>query len=92
MPLLIRSACLTGYVDVARSVGLDPFKLLSETGLDRSSLIDSDTKISAGVVNQLLEISANIGRIEDFGLRLAETRRFSNLGPVALATRDASTL
>lgn len=31
-------------------------------------------------------------RIEDFGLRLAELRRLSNLGPVALGTRDAATL
>ena len=46
MPRLIRSACLTGYVEIALSFGLDPFRLLKEAGLDRSCLLDPDTKIS----------------------------------------------
>jgi AraC-like DNA-binding protein len=92
MPLLIRSACLTGYVELARSFGLDPFRLLREVGLDRSCLFDPETKISVDAANRLLEISASAARIEDFGLRLAESRRGSNLGPVALGARDAATL
>jgi AraC-like DNA-binding protein len=92
MPLLVRSACLTGYVELAQSTGLEPFRLLREAGLDRSCLFDPEIKISVDAVNRLLEISASAARIEDFGLRLAEARRLSNLGPVALATRDAATL
>ena len=92
MPFLIRSACLTGYVEVARSVGLDPFRLLSEVGLDRSCLYDPDIKIPTDPVIRLLERSASAARIEDFALRMAETRQLSNLGPVALAARDAATL
>jgi AraC-like DNA-binding protein len=92
MSFLIRSACLTGYVELAHSFGLDPFRLLGEVGLDRSCLFDPERKISVDAVNRLLEISASAARIEDFGLRLAESRRLSNLGPVALGARDAASL
>jgi AraC-like DNA-binding protein len=92
MPFLIRSACLTGYVELAQSSGLDPFRLLREVGLDRSCLFDPEIKIPVDAANRLLEISASAGRIEDFGLRLAESRHLSNLGPVALGARDAGTL
>ena len=92
MPFLIRSACLTGYVEVARSLGLDPFSLVREAGIDRSCLFDPDIKIQIEPVIRLLEMSASAARVEDFGLRMAETRHLSNLGPVALAARDATTL
>ena len=92
MTFLIRSACLTGYLEVARSVGLDPLRQLSEVGLDRSCLGDPDTKIPTDAVSRLLEMSATAARMEDFALRMAETRQLSNLGPVALAARDAATL
>lgn len=92
MTLLIRSACLTGYVEVAHAAGFDPFRLLREVGLDRSCLYDSDIKIPTDPVVRLLEMSASAARIEDFGLRMAERRQLSNLGPVALAARDAANL
>jgi hypothetical protein len=91
-PRFIRSASLTGYVKIARSFGLDPYRLLKEAGLDRSCLADPDIKIRASAVYQLLEISTRAARVEDFGLRMSETRRLSNLGPLALAMRDAGTL
>jgi AraC-like DNA-binding protein len=92
MPFLIRSACLTGYVEVARSLDLDPFSLVREVGIDRSCLSDPDIKIPTDPVIRLLEKSAGVARVEDFALRMAETRHISNLGPVALAARDAATL
>lgn len=92
MPLLVRSACLTGYAELAHSLGLDPFRLLREVGLDRACLFDPERKISVDVAHRLFEISATAARIENFGLRLAEARHLSNLGPLALATRDAATL
>jgi AraC-like DNA-binding protein len=92
MPFLIRSACLTGYIEVARSLGLDPFALVREVGLDRPCLFDRDIKIPTDPVIRLLEMSASAAGVEDFGLRMAETRHLSNLGPIALAARDAATL
>src|SRR6516164_1351438 len=92
MPFLIRSACLTGYLEVARSLGLDPFSLVRAVGIDRSCLFDPDIKIPTDPVVRLLEMSASAARVDDFALRMAETRHFSNLGPLALAARDAATL
>jgi AraC-like DNA-binding protein len=92
MPRLIRSAVLTDYVEVARSFGLDPYRLLKEARLDRSCLLDPDIKISADACHWLLEASASAAQAEDFGLRMSEARRLSNLGPLALAMRDAATL
>ena len=92
MPFLVRSACLTGYVELAQSLGLDAFRLLREVGLDRSCVVDPEIKIPVDAANRLLEISASAARIEDFGLRLAESRRISNLGPVALGAQNAATL
>ena len=92
MPYLIRSACLTGYFDLARSIGIDPFGLLRQVGLERSCLFDPDQKIPIDPAIRLLEMSASVSGIEDFGLRLAEKRSLSNLGPIALAARDGATL
>jgi hypothetical protein len=47
MSRLIRSAVLTDDIEVARSFGLDPYRLLKEARLDRSCLLDPDVKISA---------------------------------------------
>src|SRR5271168_1406903 len=92
MPYLVRSACLTGYVALARSVGLDPFLLLKEAGLDSDCLSDPERKISVDAFRRLLNLSASAAGIVDFGLRLAETRPLSFLGPLSLAVRDAATL
>ena len=59
MPRLIRSACLTGYVEVAHRFGLDPFYLLKEAGLGRACLLDPDIKISIDQCHWLLEASAS---------------------------------
>jgi AraC-like DNA-binding protein len=92
MPRFIRSACLTNYVPVARSFGLDPYRCVKEAGLDRSCLMDPEIKVPVGDVWRLLEASARAARVEDFGLRMSEPRRLSELGPLALAIRDTSTL
>uniref|UniRef100_UPI003F4940D5 AraC family transcriptional regulator n=1 Tax=Cupriavidus necator TaxID=106590 RepID=UPI003F4940D5 len=88
----LRSASLTGYVDVARSVGLDPQVLLRAAGVSFKALIDPDMRISVSAVIRLLEASAQAAGVEDFGLRMAETRQLANLGPVAFVMREESTL
>lgn len=92
MPYLVRSASLTGYAEAARAGGLDPFRMLAEVGLPADSLSDVDLKIPADKVGRLLELSAQRSGIETFGLRMAETRRASNLGPLILLVRDEPTL
>jgi AraC-like DNA-binding protein len=89
---LIRSACLTSFPEIARSLGLRPSRLLDACGIDRRCLDDPDVKLPAGALGRLLEASAKAAGVEDFGLRLAETRTLSVLGPVGLLLRDAPTV
>ena len=89
---LIRAACLTHYADVARSVGIDPAKMLKSVGLPARGLTDPDIRIPTGDVRRLLEASATAAGIDDFGLRLAERGGLSNLGPVALVAREQPTV
>ena len=80
-----------GYAELARSVGLDPHRLMLKCGLDPSCLSDPDARIDASAVANLLETSAAESRVEDFGLRLSTARRLSNLGPFSLVVREETT-
>jgi AraC-like DNA-binding protein len=88
---LVRAASLTGYVELAGLLRLDPYPLLQAAGLPRACLHDPDLKVSADAVRQLLEDSAKQAGEESFGLRLAEFRQLSNLGPLALIVREGPT-
>lgn len=89
--LTIRSASLTGYTDLARHVGLDPARMLRRVGLSARDLVDPDAPISNNAVRELLESSAAAANVEDFGLRLAMSRRLSNLGPISAVMSEAPT-
>lgn len=85
---LVRTAALSGYVELSRSVGIDPHALMKHEGLDTADLAVQDRWISGPAVVRLLELSAAASRHDDFGLRMAELRRFSNLGPISLVVRE----
>ncbi|AGS67190.1 AraC family transcriptional regulator [Streptomyces collinus] len=85
---LVRTAALNGYVELSRSLGLDPRALMKSVGLDTADLAVQDRWISGTAVVRLLELSAAASAREDFGLLLAELRRFSNLGPISLLVRE----
>src|SRR5215813_14928551 len=91
MPHLIRSASLTDYIEVAKSAGLDPYRMVDAVGLPRECLRDPDVKIPLAAVARLLESSAKAAGIDNFGLRLSEKRLLSNLGPVGLIAREQPT-
>ncbi|MEV6097042.1 AraC family transcriptional regulator [Nocardia sp. NPDC051981] len=88
MKPLARYAALSNYVELGRSVGLDPVRLVRESGLDPASLTLQDRWVPAATIADLLERSAAAAQCEDFGLRLAERRRFANLGPLSLVIRE----
>lgn len=89
---LTRGATLTGYEALARSLGLDPVRMMKSAGLPTATLSDKDTLVSIDAVATLLEASARESGQEAFGLLLAETRRFSNLGVLAAVLREEPTL
>lgn len=92
MVALVRSASLTQFAEVAASCGLDARALVREAGLPLRCLDEPDLKVPAASVSRLLELAATRGREAAFGLRMAQSRRLSNLGPLALLVRDEPTL
>jgi AraC-like DNA-binding protein len=92
MANLARSAGLTGFVELALSLGVDPYKLASEAGVPAAAFNDPDMRVPARAISQMHELAAERSGAKDFGLRLLEGRRMSNLGPVALVMREQPNL
>ena len=92
MTALVRSAALTHFTELTAACGLEARDLLARVGLQARCLSDPDLKVASHVVGRLLELAADEGHEPAFGLRLAESRRLSNLGPLALLVRDEPTL
>ncbi|MCC3312913.1 AraC family transcriptional regulator [Nocardia africana] len=86
--LMVRSAVLNGYVDLALSLGLNPHPLMRTVGIDPAAVADTDGWLPAEAINRLLELSATETACEDFGLRLAAARGISTLGPIGLVARE----
>jgi len=79
-------------VEVAAQFGLDGRALVAEVGLPLRCLDDPDLKIPTRQVGRLLELAAERAHEPAFGLRMVESRRLSNLGPLGLLVRDEPTL
>ncbi|SDH86874.1 transcriptional regulator, AraC family [Bradyrhizobium sp. Rc2d] len=89
---LIRSAGLSYYPEVARSVGLDPRQMMRKVRLPLACLDKPDTPIAVAGLRRLLELSAEASGAEDFGLRLAERGGLTNFGAVGLIVREQATV
>ncbi|MEV4649571.1 AraC family transcriptional regulator [Saccharopolyspora sp. NPDC049357] len=85
---LARYAALTGYIEVSRTLNIDPIQLLRAVGLDPSSLDLQDRWVPAASVVRLLELSSAATGRPDFALKLAEHRRLSTLGPLSVSIRE----
>lgn len=92
MQTLIRAASLTNFTEIAEQCGLNPHALVREVGLPVKCLSDPDLKVDALAVGNLLEMAAHRASEPAFGLRMAESRQLSNLGPLGLLLRDEPTL
>src|SRR6516165_5459690 len=92
MPRLVRAAVLNDYVDVARSVGLDPYRMIAAHGLPPGCLRDPELRIPMTAVARLFEDSAARSGRSDFALKLAERRSLSNVGALALLVREQPTM
>ena len=88
---LIRSASLSGYIELVRSLGRDPEPFLRAVGLQAMLLEDSETLIPRDAARELLEITARATHTDDLALRLAAQRRLSTLGPISLVLREEAT-
>ncbi|HQR22287.1 MAG TPA: AraC family transcriptional regulator ligand-binding domain-containing protein [Burkholderiaceae bacterium] len=92
MTVLLRSATLTNFESVATACGLDGRALVAEVGLPARCLSEPDLMVPAALVGALLERAAHRAGEPAFGLRMAASRRLSNLGPLGLLLRDQPTL
>lgn len=87
-----RSAGLTGFVQLAASFGLNPVRLARSARLPAAALTEPDLPVPAGRIATLLNLAAEQSGVEDFGLRLADKRRMSTVGPLALLASMQPTL
>lgn len=92
MTVLVRSATLSTFEVLAKGLGLDVPTLLGRFGIPPQALHDPDLLIPYQAFINLLEHSAALGRCPDLGLRLAQARGISMLGPVAVLLRHADTV
>ena len=88
----IRAAALAHYFEVAEAAGLNPQPLLRRAGLSRRMLVDPEQRIPLAAALQLLEESAEASGLADFGLRMAQARRLSDLGALGLLLTHLSSL
>lgn len=88
----VRAAALSGFSTQASSLGLDGPALCAQVGLGRQAEADPNRRLPAVQVGRVLELAAARAGVDDFGLRLAMLRGFSNLGPVSLLARDEPTV
>ncbi|SCK51681.1 transcriptional regulator, AraC family [Variovorax sp. HW608] len=87
----VRSSSLSGYVELVRSLGRDPYAFMRTVGLQAKFLEDSEMLIPRDAVRELLEITARATQTEDLALRLAAQRKLSALGPISLVLREDPT-
>jgi AraC-like DNA-binding protein len=92
MPTLVRAAVLTNYLEVAQHLGLNSHTELTKAGLSKALLQDPEQTLPLQNVVQLLENSVAASGCQTFGLRMAESRQFSDLGAVALLLTHQPTL
>ncbi|WP_105102895.1 AraC family transcriptional regulator [Microbulbifer pacificus] len=88
----IRAAVLNNYGELAQHLGLNPARLLHQVGLSAAMIAQTDSRISADAVVELLEISASESHCPSFGLRLAEVRQLSDFGAISLLLPHLQTL
>jgi AraC-like DNA-binding protein len=89
---LVRSSILTEFKRLALALDLDPIALMKRAGIDRRHLDDPELTLPMRAVVELLEIAALASGLEDFGLRLAESRGLPDLGPAILMLREEETV
>lgn len=92
MAHLTRSAGLSGFTELVRSFGKDPVALARQARLPALALDEPDLLVASSSIATLLDLAAAKTGAEDFGLRLADQRRMSNMGPIALLASMQPTL
>jgi AraC-like DNA-binding protein len=88
----MRSSVLTAFVEAARELDLEPYRLLRKAGVPDATLEHGDLKVSARRVADLIDASAEQSGREDIGLRVGGAFRLSMKGPLGLLLREQATV
>jgi AraC-like DNA-binding protein len=92
MPTMVRSSSMNGYFDVTRCLGLNPYELVQEAGLDAVALANPDDRIPADGACKLLEITAEKASCPTLGLQMAQTRQQFGSGVINILLAHKRTL
>ena len=92
MQTMLRSASISGYFDVTRRLGLNPFELVRQVGLDAAVLTNPEDRIPISAACQLLELTAQKASCPALGLRIADTRQQFGTGVINVLLAHKSTL
>ena len=85
----VRAAGFEGYRALVRELGSDPDALLRQVGVDPAWLDDADRLIPYVAFLSALRLGAQATATPHFGLLLSRKQRFSALGAVGFAVREA---
>ena len=88
----VRARGLHGYPTLMRELGYDPAPLMRRYHIDESVLNIDDSLISLRAATHLMEASAKLTGMGDFGLRLSSHQSIDVLGPLSLVIRNAPTV
>ncbi len=92
MNILVRSATLAKYSDVARGLGIDPVQMVSRVGLSRQCLLTPDLRVPEASLTDVLEDSAKASQCSALGLLVGESWRLSDFGVLSLLLQHQPTL
>lgn len=92
MTPLVRSATFAKYSSVARGLGIDPVRMVSHAGLDRSCLVTPDMRVPEASLAEVLDASARAASCASLGLLVGESWRLSDFGVISLLLQHQPTL
>ncbi|MRI34175.1 hypothetical protein EOPP23_14370 [Endozoicomonas sp. OPT23] len=92
MNTIVRASGLNGYLSLMESLSVDAEPILAHYGIDIKQLSDTESLLSLASVINVLEESAKLTKLEDFGLRLSNHQNLEVLGSIALVVQSADTL
>src|ERR1700735_3304593 len=92
MQSMVRSSTVHGYFDVTRGLGLNPYELVQEVGLDAVALANPDERIPADGACRLLEATAAEAAGSTLGLQIAQTRQQFGSGVINVLLAHKRTL
>lgn len=92
MNILVRSATLSKYSDIARGLGIDPVQMVKQVGLDRQYLLTPDLRLPESSWTEVLECSAKASDCSTLGLLVGESWRLSDFGILSLLLQHQPSL